>query len=416
MNMTRQNKRKWILGGLALLLVLLTSGAVYLWLQAQQRSLASSPALSQLNWTKQANGTNTGTASASVAPPRGLPAALPEVPMASPAASAASAHAGAASSVWDLCGLGRMPKPAAQALDADGAQKWPPFPAHIAVQPTAEAAQRAFDILVRGNAEQRAAAHMVHWLLDPDAQGRATALQALHDLALMSPEPPIARWAAQTCAREKNACSEAVLARWSVVEPGNTAAHLFLAEADPKRRDPDLAVLAAATQYSDHDLKLTAIWRDAVPADVPPYVRQLLVIELIGFEAAFAKPHIGVPPRVCPATMPPADPRRAACQTLGENMLRHAQSGLGAHMGLRLLKSLGEPEQRITAEKKALSDLQSLHPMHSDEQLFSCDGIQSTDRFLTLRTQRGEMAALRQLAAERAAASAALAESTPATR
>jgi hypothetical protein len=261
-------------------------------------------------------------------------------------------------------------------------------------------------VLSQGNPRQRAAAHLAQWTYDSDAEGRFAARRKLHDLAMASSDAVIARWAAQSCSHPKSACPSEVLARWAAVEPNNIAAHLFWAATDDKGRDPLWAAVAAATRYSEHEWKLAATWRDAVPADVPAYVRQLVVIEFIGIEAAFTYPHLQVSAQVCPAGLKPGEPRHTACLDLANNLLGNSESFWGAGQGLRLIKRLAEPAERIAREAQAQEALWREIPIPSDEKLFACDGIQSSDRLLTLRAEQGEIAALRQLARERTAASA----------
>jgi hypothetical protein len=401
-----KRKARWLAVLTLVLLGVFVGVFVWLWprfTQSNPSNSSNSPVLlSRMDWQaafKQ-------TATAALRPPA-LPVASAPIAVSGAQPPAPQQGSGLASKpqpgVWDLCGLGRVPQPAGGNPES---QQWPPFPAPIGAEPAARAAQRAFEVLSRGSPRQQAAAHLAQWIYDSDDKSRLAAREKLHGLALASSDAVIARWAAQSCSRPKSACPSEVLARWAAVEPNNLAAHFFWAATDDKGRAPLWAALAAATRYSEHEWKLAATWRDAVPADVPAYVRQLVVIEFIGIEAAFPYPHLQVSAQVCPDGLKPGEPRHTVCLDLANNLLGNSESLWGTGLGLRLIKRLAAPAERIAREAQAQEELSREIPMPSDEKLFSCEGIQSSDRFLTLRAEQGDVAALRQLARERKAASA----------
>jgi hypothetical protein len=132
-------------------------------------------------------------ASPAVQPPARVSA--PTQPVAPRVASAASAPV----THWDLCGVGRVPIPAAQAASAAGGL--PELPEHLGTYAQEQARERALEALRRGSERERAVA-----LLWADRQAGAPALGAM---AAGTTDPMVLRLAMQVCGGRLHAGTQA---------------------------------------------------------------------------------------------------------------------------------------------------------------------------------------------------------------
>ncbi|HZF78146.1 MAG TPA: hypothetical protein VEZ89_00005, partial [Rubrivivax sp.] len=117
----------------------------------------------------------------------------------------------AATTVWDLCGIGKLPVPRGTSASAAANFNLPP---HLGAIPSAELYERTLAILQKGTPRQRAAALVLN--LDPAlAEGAAAQLA---ELALSSRDPVVLHWAWARC-HWKRPCGSGLARAWTRIEP-----------------------------------------------------------------------------------------------------------------------------------------------------------------------------------------------------
>jgi hypothetical protein len=354
------------------------------------------------------------TTSASVVgqQPAQLPASAPVGPVASNDPDA---------SVWDLCGIGRLPIP--QALLALAKGGWAELPKHLGDTAQELGRERLLQALSQGDVRERAAGLLLDhgfvqraaWAASvntaqptltaaPSPLGVSDAItwQALLTMARSSGDAVIASWALATCRGDKR-CQTQASAVWRQLEPSNAAAWMVEWQYTPGSPSSSLAAIAKAPRYSVHDRTLSATVLAAMPADVPPYVRQMLLIDVIGIEAAFIDiGGIFAMSKLCRSSTTGSQ-ERTYCHDFAHLLTERGDSLLQLQIGLKLGTMAGWPQAELDRQTQEANALAQSNDVLQGLQPFSCSAVEEFRSHVRDVASKGELATLRALAARKAA-------------
>jgi len=358
-------------------------------------------ALALQAWRSAAHRAGAGQAPATPPAAASLPAAVPPsgpqtaVRSARPTrAASVLGEAAQTPSVWDLCGIGRLPVPAAARASA-AEDNYGSLPPHLGSDAVAQARERVLAALRGGGARWRAAAS----LLEPRSGPDARVAQALADAARASDDTVVAMWALQRCDLG-GGCAARAAQRWADKEPDNAAAWLAVVGQQRQRGEAAFAHVLAARRFDLHYTALTQSVLEAMPADVLPYLQQMLWIESIGIEAAAGLPPLRPVLDWCREPLLPGSHRRAACAALANMLIDHSDTMIGVGIGLRLAERSGMPKAEAEARRQTLRKLmaQQGQPFAGPEPQ-SCAAVARSKDWLLLWSRLGEVGALRAWAA-----------------
>jgi hypothetical protein len=332
--------------------------------------------------------------SAASAPASGAvrPAAAPGAPVAGEVGASSSAPpafgtAGTAqaSGHWDLCGLGRVPKPPGHAG---------PPPEHLLRDSYEVAVQQLAATLAAGGPRERRLAQLMGWRPmpsagQPDADGPR--------------DPVLAAWTMRLCQGRAD-CLPAAVQRWLAVEPDNLLPMLWSLDAKQPLDAAMLRRLAGATRLHTHSGQLAGTLVAAWPASQPRFVLRALIVEVAGIEAASAWP-LGASALVrnCRTTDPAL---RLPCQQIARTLLQHSDSHLGVGLGLSVGRQAGLPTQVLDAARQESGELRASQVQAWEEHATepgSCRHVDVVVAWVGEAAQYGEWHAMKRLRAQRAA-------------
>lgn len=312
--------------------------------------------------------------------------AASSVRLAAPApAVAASAPASVAQQYWDLCGVGRVPVPpglSASSPDMGGLNN---LPAPVGVHAATEAMVRMHAALPGQGPRGQALA----LLMD------GAPLEGLVKLAKETADPAVLQWALMKChdQPEKGACADLSPRALTRLDPNNAMAWLLLAAREPKAEAEWWAGIRASKRIVSHASAMSAAAWNAVPADVPLYLRLPMAEFVIGMEAALPDPTLFVAFKSC--RTPLSGQRQQNCAALAELAVATGNT-LGLRgLGIQLGELAGWPKERTQQLRSETDRLVSVlvNATGNDPQPFSCASVARMGQWVQQRHAEGELAA-----------------------
>lgn len=328
------------------------------------------------------------TAAGPAAGPPALPRSAPAVPG---AASAPPPEA-------ELCGVGRVPLVPSK----DGL-----LPASVLVPPdhldryAVEAArERVLAVLATGALRERLLARLWRDLLPagaPRAEDVASTV-ALVNEAVASGDPLVHGSALRLCPAVPEApdCQRRLVEAAVRHEPGNARWHAQRMSLSAEPEAAWTALLQAQAWRSGHG-SLLAVARAALPPDLPPYVAQTLLGQVLALESALIDNYAPVVRR-CRLDAPAAERApRDQCDRLAHLMIERSDTVLTFALGVRVAEGAGWPAARLAALKAEKEALTTASPVPPDVAPLGCAAVDATARWLDQLAREGELAAARAL-------------------
>lgn len=200
-------------------------------------------------------------------------------------------------------------------------------------------------------------------------------------------------------------CKNLSAQEWVRREPKNAAAWLHLAASGvapgaASVAEADLAAgLLQSNVYSKHHGVLAAATLAAIPADVPAYVRFMLIVEAIGVQGGIPNSSMFGAFKRCKPAAGTAPARQSECDHVA-NLLVHHSDSLNAHqVGTRVGKLLGWPQAKVAAleaEETQMTNNQMAALL--SPQPLGCAVVEPLLAVARNSPQQGEMAAWRAYA------------------
>jgi hypothetical protein len=261
------------------------------------------------------------------------------------------------------------------------------LPAHLLAQPLEQARQRLLQALAAGDSRMRGAALFM--------QG-ADAAASLRQLALNGTDPVLVRWALARCPSQEATCRQALTAHAQALEPGNAAAWQEDLTHRGRPSAEVLAHMAAADRHVLHFGHLPALVASAPPADLLPYLRQALVLEAIGLEAAIALPAFQPLVKHCKPGLEAGSGLQQQCEHIARLMVEQGDTLLARGIGLRIAERAGWSAARLSAARAETQALVKASPWPVDEQPMGCAAVSWTLGWAKDLGRAGEVPLLRQ--------------------
>ncbi|MDR7268159.1 hypothetical protein J2X20_000788 [Pelomonas saccharophila] len=325
-------------------------------------------------------------------------------PPAGPAAAQPVLLAGAKMMVVDLCGLGRF-SAAAPAADDEEPLDLESLPGPVGREPLAAARATLLAQLRQGDARARAAA----LLLSPPEGDDPAAEQAwsrqLLQLAQSSGQPEVLGWAESACATQPDpmACRHGLIRARLKLEPDNAAHWAALADADPSASDEAWRGLLRSRRWQERPQSLLLAAQAALPDSLPGYLRLALGAEMRLRAPAPSGGGEGFMQERCQQ-----HGRTEECGALARLLSERSDALRTLSNATALAQAAGWPadhQQRLRAEAERLARASPTW-WRRQGQPMACATVQSWQQHLTEVARVGEVAALRELSARQAAASA----------
>jgi hypothetical protein len=307
----------------------------------------------------------------------------------------------AAEPVWDLCGVGRMPKPAhaavAASAHADAASE--DLPAHLGSDGLLQARQALWRALDAGSPRWRAAAMALRSL---HATGSPAAPE-LPALSLAAVDPVVDLWALHSCGGNA-ACAEPLARRWAQHDANNLAAWAAVLEWTPApQQDEIVARMAQTPRFETYWPALSAAVLQAMPDEVPAYLQVMLLEEAVAVSSLW----LGSPRPIityCREPMTAGSTAFTHCAAIARVMVEHSDATFGALVGLRLAERTYLPASEAQRQRDAINAAaQSPDHIFDTQQPYSCTGVQRMRNWVQQLAAHGELGALKVLAQRRAA-------------
>ncbi len=307
----------------------------------------------------------------------------------------------------EICGLRDAPLPADASAGAGGLAA---LPASAGSDPLAQARER---LLATLRQDGRARARVAAQLLDrPDSEDplvwhdwAQTTLQH----AMAEPDAVALGWAEEACGRLVgagdgdlgSACRRRLIRARLRLEPDNARHWAALAEEDPAAVDEAWQGLLHARRWHDVPQALALLTQQALPADLPGYLRLALAAEVDVLAAALPSPGEGALLARCAEPVPG---RQAECRALAERMVAHGDTTQTLALALAVGQASGWPPARVQAVQDELQVLASDRVRWRPEasQPLSCRSVDTWLAQLQDMASIGELPALRRRLAARA--------------
>jgi hypothetical protein len=253
------------------------------------------------------------------------PAALGQRPVLPAATGPAS---GVAERVWDLCGLGRMPWPAAQEASKP--------PEHVMGPSVLSAQQGVLASLEAGSPRQRAvAAQLRRHLAGAPVPVRPIALTWL-ELSRLAPQDAVLQaWTVAACGGQQECPGlGAATQAWLRLEPRNAAAWLGHVMAEPQQSEAAFVAMAeGADHWNSHVRAFLVEALGALPFDAPGYIQVELMRWMQRGMESFSLLNLSLLTRRC---QPPAlslSGRPLWCERVGELLQGSADALIERRLG-----------------------------------------------------------------------------------
>lgn len=318
-----------------------------------------------------------------------------------------------AEAVLDICGLGRIGVPAGAQEDlASGGLE--ALPAPVGSEPLAQARARLLaGLQAAGTPRARVAALLLQRPETDDeaawqawAQAVLQQAQAAHDAVALA-------WAEEACGRlppaapgaaeAGPACRLGLIRARLRLEPDNAHHWAALADEDPGAAEEAWAGLQRARRWHEAPQALVLATQQALPADVPGYLRLALGAEVGLRQGALPSPGEGFLLARCREPAPGRAAERAAeCQGLAQLLATQGDGTQTLAMAAQLGQAAGWPAERVQAVQAELSALASEDARWRPDagQPLSCRGVEAWQAHLARVAAGGELQALRQRLAE----------------
>ncbi len=300
--------------------------------------------------------------------------------------------------MWDLCGVGRLPKPARAALavvppslltfalDED-------LPAHLGADALQHAREALWQVLDAGSPRWRAAAMVLR-----GAAFQRLAEQELRDLAQTTADPVIQRWALDSCG-DSAICAEPLAQRWALHDADNLAAWAAVLEwAPPQRRDGIVIRMTQATRFLTYQAALSTAVLQAMPESMPTYLHVPLLMEALSAENALPDNLLQID-AYCHAPLQIGSSVYSRCSAIARVIAEHSESRKAAAKGLDLASRtyLSAPEARRQFDLLHEATTLPMAWSFDTRQPLSCTGVQRVRNWVQLVGQHGELGALKAL-------------------
>lgn len=303
----------------------------------------------------------------------------------------------------ELCGLRDAPLPADVTVDADGV---------AAVTGSDQLAEARARLLAALRQDGRARARVAAQLLDrPDTDDPTVWhvwAQTTLQQAMAAPDAIALGWAEEACGRLigagdgdlGSACRRALIRARLRLEPDNARHWAALAEEDPAAAEEAWQGLLGAHRWHEVPQALALVTQQALPADVPDYLRLALATEVDVRAAGLPSPGEGFLLARCNE---PVAGRQAECRALAERMAAHGDTTQTLALALQVGRVAGWPQTRLQAVQDELQALASDRVRWQPEasQPLSCRSVDTWLAQLQEMASVGELPALRRRLAER---------------
>ena len=304
--------------------------------------------------------------------------------------------------VWDLCGVGRMPVPAAAAIHAiEGRVGFEHLPAPLGEHALADASAQLRSRLERGSARQRAVAVLLQFGSIQTAADVAAMVSQLVVLARDETDPAVIAWTLSMCdAYDPSACGAALARRWIAAEPGNAAAWIALSKREGSSGDEVDGGLAHATHHKLYFGAVAATLRDAWPPDQAQYLLALTLSQGLNLDSLMAIHHTQTSLAHCRSLGGTGELHHRACDALAHAMVKRGDTLHDHTVGAAIGKRAGWSERRLAdvrAEQLALYAQAGRSDLGSDPHPLSCAGLDRLRSWVDRFSQSGQLAGLRGL-------------------
>lgn len=272
-------------------------------------------------------------------------------------------------------------------------------------------AQTRAQLLAALRQDGRARARVAAQLLDrPDTEDplvwHAWA-QATLQSAMAEPDAVTLGWAEDACGRLigadtgdlGSACRLELIRTRLRIEPDNARHWAALAEEDPAATEEAWQGLLRAHRWQDVPQALALVTQQALPADVPGYLRLALAVDVDVRAAALPTPGEGFLMTRCAEQAPG---REAECRRLAGMLVAHSDTTQALALGLKIGEAAGWPQARLQAVQDELQALASDRVRWRPEasQSLSCRSVDTWLQHLQEMASVGELPALRRRLAQ----------------
>jgi hypothetical protein len=308
--------------------------------------------------------------------------------------------------VWDLCGIGRLPIPQAALAVAQGGLA--ELPKHLGETAHEQGRDALWRALAAGDARARAAA----LLWRATARGVTVGLPApaqpivseateafkaaLLQLAEEQSDALIASWAVKACGGDR-ACRQRAADVWLRVDPVNAAALLPALALYPERKQQLAAAIAGSMQFNSYYGALAGKVLVAMPNEVPPYVQQGLLVEVLGLDSTFGISELSSLLALCNPAPAVGSAEQSRCAAIASLLVARSDTLLTHNVGSRMGELAGWPKEQEEARRAHATGGLSMFTFF--EQPMSCAAIESSRAWVRDMASKGEMATLRERAA-----------------
>ncbi len=336
-----------------------------------------------------------------VIPPGSTPMAEQAMPLPPPVANPHAPRA------MEVCGLGHVPLPAG-VPGAGSAGGLEALPTPLGNASLAQARERLLAGLHQSDwTRARVAAQ---WLDRPDTEDpiiwHAWA-QATLQQAMAQPDAVALSWAEEACGRllgagdggQGSACRRELIHAQLRLEPDNARHWAALAEEDLAAADDAWQGLLRARRWHEVPQAMVLVTQQALPRDIPSYLRLALGTEVGTRAFALPSPGEGFLQTRCSEPVPG---REAECRALAEMLVAHSDSTRALALGLDVGQTAGWPRERVQVLQQELQALASDRARWQPEasQPLSCRSVDAWLQDLQQMAAMGELPALRQRLAE----------------
>jgi hypothetical protein len=322
-----------------------------------------------------------------------------------------------ASGTVQVCGIGALPTDPSDssaiwnqvgALTKGTADRW-----LMALQNSDDVRARISGLLLEGK-------------LTGDEPPRPVTEQTPNDvvqLAAGSTDPAVYALAYSICNASQptlsadNACHLISLPQWTRLDPDNAVPWLIMARKAQMDHD-DVADAeafshaAAAHKFDSYTDSVLAFATPEMPSDATPLERSYLATAVIGIESAIRGPYYSGASQHCAAGLP-SESVRHQCGALAELMVTRGTNFLDMSVGTNLGARVGWSRERLnqlTQERSALMWTLLRQSPADKAELWSCDGVNHINTYITERVQRGELGTARETLERSGESSEALAD------
>lgn len=306
----------------------------------------------------------------------------------------------------ELCGLRDAPLPADATVDVVGVA------ALSAVTGSDQLAQARARLLAALRHDGRARARVAAQLLDRPDTDDPTAwhvwAQTTLQQAMSEPDAIALGWAEEACGRLigagdgdlGSACRRALIRARLRLEPDNARHWAALAEEDPAAAEEAWQGLLGTDRWHEVPQALALVTQQALPADVPDYLRLALATEVDVRAATLPSPGESFLLARCSE---PVAGRQAECRALAERMAAHGDTTQTLALALQVGRVAGWPQTRLQAVQDELQALASDRVRWQPEasQPLSWRSVDTWLAQLQEMASVGELPALRRRLAER---------------